>query len=115
MCIPTQLTDVVKNAFSSRQHAEYISFPKFQDWKKSLSKKYSILGKTCVGGDRNAPSEKIRFDDVMWMNFGEFQSVEHPDEMWFKYSLDEAEPWKKINMRKRSSKMIVHNMLTAIY
>lgn len=99
--VPSHLPQVVKKAFRSRQYREMFPRTKFKSWKKSLATKYSILNKTLIGGNPYESAEKIRFNDVMWMNFGQFQCTSHPNEMWFKYTLDECEPWNRINILKR--------------
>ena len=104
--VPSEMAHVVKKAFASRQHAEMFPRIHFKNWKQCLETKYSVLNKTVLGGE---PGEQIRFNDVMWFNFGECGNMLHPDELWFKYSLRDSEPWKKINIRKRGSMLLPDN------
>lgn len=95
--IPSQLVPAIKKSFRVFQHAELVHRTTFKSWKDHIESKFSILNRKCLHpfGD-----ESIRFSEIAHANFGECGGVRHPGEMWFKYSLREDEPWRKIKILK---------------
>jgi len=87
-------------------HTAWLDRSKFRDWKKYLDERYerpsvwtNTLGET-------VPLMKIR-----WFNFGVGEQtaaggavalVAHPDEVWYRLSLDASEPWKTIALVRRA-------------
>jgi hypothetical protein len=75
---------------------------KFRDWKKYLSAKYH---RPHVW--KNTAGETVPFLKVRWFNFGVAEEKEggvlvaHPDEVWYRLSLDATEPWKKIALKRQ--------------
>jgi hypothetical protein len=78
-------------------HTAWLDRTKFRDWKKYLSSKFvrpSVW--------KNTAGEKVPFLKVRWFNYGVAEETEggalvaHPDEVWYRLSLDASEVWKKI-------------------
>lgn len=93
--IPSEFTAAVKKSFRTFQYVEQVTREKFKTWKSHLISKYSILNRMCLyphGG------ETIQFSKIAHANFGECGGVRHPGQMWFKYSLDPNEVWKKVKI-----------------
>jgi hypothetical protein len=83
-------------------HTAWLDRTKFRDWKKYLSAKYvrpSVW--------KNTAGEKVPFLKVRWFNYGVAEETEggalvaHSDEVWYRLSLDAAEPWKKIALTRQ--------------
>jgi len=87
-------------------HTAWLDRSKFRDWKKYLDERYERPSVwTNTDGD-TVPLMKIR-----WFNFGVGEQtaaggavalVAHPDEVWYRLSLDASEPWKKIALVRRA-------------
>lgn len=100
ICSPHEWEDAICSSFRGNlQHTEYVGQEQFKDWKSVLKTKYSILNKALL---QPFAGEKIEFQRVRWLNFGECGERRHPGEMWFKYSLKEEEPWRKIRILKNN-------------
>ena len=79
--------------------------------KGSEIKDYKVFGEkilkpslTAVGG------ETLKIRQVMWFSYGSSQeidfasdvvSINHEDEVWCSYTLNDFEPWKKVYLPKR--------------
>jgi hypothetical protein len=83
-------------------HTARLDRTKFRDWKKYLSAKYvrpSVW--------KNTAGEKVPFLKVRWFNYGVAEETEggalvaHPDEVWYRLSLDATEPWKKVALTRQ--------------
>jgi hypothetical protein len=82
-------------------HTSWLDRSKFRDWKKYLDAKYirpSVW--------KNTDGDTVPLMKVRWFNFGVGEEtvdaggavklVAHPNEVWYRLSLDAVEPWKKI-------------------
>ena len=69
----------------------------FRDYKTFSSQTFKQLKKT-------TSKETVRFRAIQWFSYGEsYEEGEiksHCDEVWFRYSLDVSEPWKKVKVVK---------------
>ena len=69
----------------------------FHDYKTFSSQNFKQLKKT-------TSKETVRFRAIQWFSYAEsFEKGEiksHYDEVWFRYSLDVSEPWKKVKVVK---------------
>lgn len=81
----------------NQPYVEMLEQKIFKNWKKPLSEKYSIIGKNLL----EVVNTTLRFVDISYMTFGEYEGYRHLGEMWFRYSLSSSETWKKINMMKQ--------------
>lgn len=100
---PADWIPFIRNCFrggSNHPHVEMLQQKTFKEWKKPLASKYSIIGKNLL----EMVNTTLRFVDISYMTFGEFEGCLHLGEMWFKYSLSSPENWKKINMMKQGVK-----------
>jgi hypothetical protein len=80
------------------------------DWVKFLSQLY-------VKGRKDIDGVKAKLLGAMWRSYGASEElvikpdgssrvelVEHPGEVWIRYSHDDTEPWTKIDMRRWSKR-----------
>ena len=73
----------------------------FKNYKDFLAEKYSLAKR-----DNNGNPVKMR--DIHWLNYGwgeitdprtgQKQMKHHPDEVWFRYSISQEEPWKRVKL-----------------
>ena len=90
-------------AKAPKYHTMFLDQPKFRDWKKYLSAKYN---RPSVW--KNTDGEPFKIMKVRWLNFGvgelpDGTLVSHPDEVWYRMSLDTDEPWKKIQLERNQA------------
>ena len=73
----------------------------FKNYKDFLAEKYSLAKR-----DNNGNPVKMR--DIHWLNYGwgeitdprtgQKQMKHHPDKVWFRYSISQEEPWKRVKL-----------------
>jgi hypothetical protein len=72
----------------------------FRDWKTFLSTKYSRPSKWA-----NTAGETVPFMKIRWFNYGVGEDangalIKHPNEVWYRLSLDPKEAWKRIALQR---------------
>jgi hypothetical protein len=77
--------------------------PKFRDWKKYLHAQYEKPARWV-----NTDGDKVPFMKVRWFKYGVGEGpdgalVSHPDEVWYRLSLDAKEPWKIVPLTRIAS------------
>ena len=90
-------------AKAPKYHTMFLDQPKFRDWKTYLSAKYK---RPSVW--KNTDGEAFKIMKVRWLNYGVGELPDgtlesHPDEVWYRMSLDTNEPWKKINLERNQA------------
>ncbi|SPQ93598.1 unnamed protein product (mitochondrion) [Plasmodiophora brassicae] len=69
------------------------------DWKSFAESIYSVVGRTILG-ERGV---KFNISECQWISLGTTDGVYHPGELYFKYTLDAATPWRKVKIFKTNS------------
>jgi hypothetical protein len=82
-------------------HVMWMEREGFRDWKKFLGVKYRRPSSRWI----NTDGEIVPLMKVRWFNYGVGESgdgalVQHPDEVWYRLSLDANEPWKRIALER---------------
>jgi hypothetical protein len=93
---------LAKKSKQPNYHTMWMDRKEFRDWKGFLSAKYERPSRCW----RNTEGEIVPFMKVRWFNYGVAEGpdgalVKHPDEVWYRLSLDTKEPWKKIVLDRR--------------
>ena len=97
-------------------HTAWLDRSKFRDWKAFLSAKYvrpSVW--------KNTDGDTVPFLKVRWFNYGVAEAAEggalvaHPDEVWYRLSLDASEPWKKIALVRQPAAALAGLVSDAAY
>ena len=77
--------------------------PTFRDWEAYLSAKYK---RPSVW--KNTQGTKVPMMKVRWFNYGVGERADgtlesHPDQVWYRMSLDTEEAWKKIQLHRNQA------------
>jgi hypothetical protein len=121
---------LAKTAKQPNYHCIDMQRQMFRDWKKYLGAKYRIPSRWVNTDDENVPFMKVSHAispyrhpkhahehhfllplilvKVRWFNYGVGEGADgtlesHPDEVWYRLSLDTSEAWKKISLNRRVS------------
>ena len=95
--------DAPKAKAPNKYHTVWMDQVKFRDWKKYLSAKHN---RPSVW--KNSDNEPFKIMRVCWLNYGVGELPDgtlesHPDEVWYRMSLDTDEPWKKIQLDRNQA------------
>lgn len=90
-------------SWSNPAHCVSFSRNKHRDVGRYLEQFYSA-----AGGYQNTEGETVYLAKIRWFNYGVGENGEgaleaHPNEVWYRESFDQGEPWKKISLRRGQS------------
>ena len=92
---------LAEKAKQPKYHTLWMDRLKFRDWKAFLGAKYRVPSRW-----KNTDGDNVPFLKVRWFNYGVGEEgpdgalVSHPNEVWYRLSLDATEPWKKIKLKR---------------
>jgi hypothetical protein len=81
-------------------HTMWMERSEFRDWKTYLSTKYKRPSQW-----KNTDGDTVPFMKIRWFNYGVGEHadgtlVKHPNEVWYRLSLDPKESWKRIPLER---------------
>ncbi|XXQ37169.1 Uncharacterized protein PBTT_07170 [Plasmodiophora brassicae] len=88
-------TEHVATTMGYKPGVNTATFDGMLDWKSFAESIYSVVGRTILG-ERGV---KFNISECQWIStLGTTDGVYHPGELYFKYTLDAATPWRKVKI-----------------
>jgi len=76
---------------------------------EAFLKQFFVLTRRRIIGTTAAQKQNVSLRRACWINYGigpdpekNNELIHHPDEVWFRYSFDETEPWMKLNLVRKN-------------
>ena len=107
--LPTEYTEIIKGA-------RIIQPFEVKTIKGEDIKDYKTLGdKTIKSTLKDESGTRVKLREVMWYSYGQSQemdfenneqvTISHPKQVWCRYSHNDMEPWKKVDVMKRGASL----------
>ena len=89
-----------KASWSNPAHCVVFGQDKHRDVSEYLVQFYHA-----VGSYRNTEGDKVYLDRIRWFNYGVGENAEgqleaHPNEVWYRETFDQTQPWKKFSVAR---------------
>jgi hypothetical protein len=89
-------------SWSNPAHCVAFEQAKHRDVSSYLKQFYNV-----AGSYHNTDGDKVYLDRIRWFNYGVGEEgdelVAHPNEVWYRESFDQTQPWKKISVARSNS------------